>query len=65
MEQDYIETAFDNFLDTQKYDQAEEALFAITRAAFLAGWNAAKTSFTSERQPKKDTITAIPEAKQV
>ena len=50
MEQDYIETAFDNFLDTQKYDQAEEALFAITRAAFLAGWNAAKTSFSSEHQ---------------
>lgn len=46
---DELEQAFDNFLSTEEYDQAEDALFSIARAAFLAGWNAAQTSFISQR----------------
>lgn len=38
---DKFELAFSNFLERQEYDEAEAALFAIVRAAFLAGWQAA------------------------
>ena len=36
-----FESAFSNFLDRHEYDDAENALFEIVRAAFLAGWRAA------------------------
>lgn len=36
-----FEQAFDDFLGGEDYDRAEDALFAVIRAAFLAGWNAA------------------------
>ena len=36
-----FEAAFSAFLDQQAYDDAESALFALVRAAFLAGWSAA------------------------
>ena len=36
-----FEMAFDAFLDRHEYDDAENALFVIVRAAFLAGWQAA------------------------
>ena len=36
-----FEEAFSSFLERREYDEAEGALFAIVRAAFLAGWNAA------------------------
>lgn len=36
-----FEKAFGDFLDRREYDQAENALFAMVRIAFLAGWNAA------------------------
>ena len=36
-----FEEAFGNFLDRTEYDQAANALFEITRAAFQAGWLAA------------------------
>ena len=36
-----FEAAFDAFLDRHEYDDAENALFAIVRAAFTAGWLAA------------------------
>ena len=39
---DSFEKAFDNFLEEETYDDAEATLFALVRAAFLAGWNAAK-----------------------
>lgn len=38
---DEFERAFDLFLERQEYDEAESGLFAIVRAAFLAGWRAA------------------------
>ena len=41
MPSDRFEQAFGSFLDRQEYDQAEQALFDIVRAAFLAGWQAA------------------------
>ena len=36
-----FEYAFSEFLDRHEYDEAENALFAIVRAAFEAGWLAA------------------------
>ena len=36
-----FEEAVGNFLDRTEYDQAANALFEITRAAFQAGWLAA------------------------
>ena len=36
-----FDKAFDDFLDRHEYDQAENALFAMVRIAFLAGWLAA------------------------
>ena len=35
------EKAFSDFLDTKEFDNAERALFEITRQAFKAGWSAA------------------------
>ncbi len=36
-----FEEAFSDFIDRREYDQAENALFAMVRIAFLAGWKAA------------------------
>lgn len=36
-----FEQAFADFLDRREYDEAEAALFAMVRTAFLAGWKAA------------------------
>ena len=36
-----FEKDFGDFLDRREYDQAENALFAIVRIAFRAGWLAA------------------------
>lgn len=36
-----FEQAFAEFLDRREYDEAEAALFAMVRTAFLAGWKAA------------------------
>lgn len=41
MHSNEFEGAFSNFLDRTEYDKAANALFAITRAAFQAGWLAA------------------------
>ena len=41
---DELEEAFGKFIDGMNYDRAEEALFSIVRAAFLAGWKAASGS---------------------
>ncbi len=40
MDNDF-EEAFSNFLERREYDEAESALFAMVRIAFLAGWKAA------------------------
>lgn len=36
-----FEAAFSQFLDRHEYDEAENALFAMVRIAFSAGWQAA------------------------
>ena len=36
-----FEEAFSDFLDRHEYDEAENALFAMVRIAFSAGWQAA------------------------
>ncbi len=36
-----FEGAFSDFLERREYDEAESALFAMVRIAFLAGWKAA------------------------
>lgn len=36
-----FEHAFSDFIDRREYDEAENALFAIVRIAFEAGWRAA------------------------
>lgn len=38
---DAFEQAFGEFLDSNAYDQAEDMLFSVVRAAYLAGWKAA------------------------
>lgn len=41
MDRDQMESAFSAFLDSKDYDKGEEALFALARMAFTAGWMAA------------------------
>ena len=41
MQTNEFESAFGAFLDRHEYDDAENALFSIVRAAFAAGWLAA------------------------
>ena len=41
MNSDNFEKAFNDFLERKEYDEAENALFAVVRAAFTAGWLAA------------------------
>ena len=38
MNSDCFEKAFNDFLERKEYDEAENALFGIVRAAFAAGW---------------------------
>lgn len=39
-----FEKAFSDFLETKEYDQTEQAVFELTRAAFKAGWSAAQSN---------------------
>ena len=52
--EDKLEFAFSQFLERQEYDEAEAALFAIVRAAFLAGWKAAGGTM-----PEKQDVVRI------
>lgn len=36
-----FEDAFSDFLEQREYDRAEDFLFSLARAAFVAGWLAA------------------------
>lgn len=36
-----FEKQFDNFLESNIYDQAEESIFMLVRAAFIEGYKAA------------------------
>lgn len=41
MQSNEFEDAFANFIDRREYDKAENALFAVVRSSFMAGWLAA------------------------
>ena len=41
MHSNEYEEAFGRFLEQAEYDEAEDALFSLVRAAFQAGWMAA------------------------
>ena len=49
-----MEKAFEDFLENPAYDEAEAALFAVVREAFLAGWTAA-----GGKKPEKN-IAVLP-----
>lgn len=59
MEADF-EKSFSAFPERYEYDEAEQALFRIVRAAYAAGWNAA-----GGRPPKpQDVLRLLEETKQ-
>ena len=41
---DEFEGKFSDFIDGEEYDKAEDALFAVIRAAYAAGWRDAKAA---------------------
>ncbi len=49
-----FEKAFSDFIDNTEYDEAQSALFKITREAFKAGFKAAQNS-----PPPKNKILEI------
>ena len=51
MQNDKFELAFSEFLEQEAYDQAQAAVFALVRAAFLAGWNARERQSPAEVIP--------------
>jgi len=50
MQTDIFEKALDEFLQGKNYDHAEEAIYQLARAAFLAGWYAAKSCPSNEQE---------------
>lgn len=44
MYSDKYEGAFSAFIDGMEYDRVEEGIYALVRAAFAAGWQAAEGS---------------------
>lgn len=42
-----FEKAFSDFIDKNEYDDAQQALFKITRDAFKAGWKAAYKNYST------------------
>lgn len=55
----HFEEKFDAFLENQKYDMAQEALFQVVRAAFIAGWEAAGGPSTGVYQHEKSSARII------
>ena len=56
---DYFEKSFGDFLERHEYDDAESALFLIVRAAFKAGYMAAK----GEPLPREEFNAVSPQDK--
>ena len=50
MYSDNFEVAFSHFLDCHEYDEAQEYLFQVARAAFAAGWKAAAEEFSKKTE---------------
>ena len=59
MHSNEYEAAFGRFLEQEEYDEAEDALFSLARAAFQAGWLAAGGR---EAQPERIFTVLRPEA---
>ena len=57
MAESAFEAVFASFLERHEYDAAEDALFAVVRSAFLAGWCAAHGSIPQE----EPTVICTPE----
>ncbi len=67
MYSDLLEKRLDDFLGSTDYDKAEDALYTIVRAAFIAGWKAAGGEMPPpgkvlpmRRSTKKDNMDAPP-----
>lgn len=52
MENDF-ETGFEAFLLSERYDRAEDALFRVVRAAYLAGWTDAGGEVPTIREEER------------
>ena len=53
---DQFEAAFSDFLESNTYDDTEQALFALVRAAFAAGWEAANKAGKQISFPGRDSV---------
>ena len=51
MHSDKFEVCFSEFIDGESYDSAQSAVFNLVRAAFAAGWQAAREDTDSSQQP--------------
>lgn len=56
-----FESAFDAFLGQREYDEAQQAQFALVRAAFLAGWLAAGGQPPTDRRIFQLLSSDLPE----
>lgn len=54
MNSDNYEARFSEFIDGKNYDAAQGAIFELVRAAFAAGWKAAKESDGEVCQPAEE-----------
>lgn len=54
MRSDRFEYEFGEFIDGQKYEEAETALFELARIAFSAGWEAAKKEQSEAKSSHPD-----------
>ena len=59
MYSDEFEIAFSHFLDCREYDDAQEYIFQIARAAFAAGWKAAGGTVPVEKNTVNDHISPL------
>lgn len=50
MYSDQFEIAFSHFLDCREYDDAQDYIFSVARAAFAAGWKAAGGEVSSQSE---------------
>jgi hypothetical protein len=51
MHSDKFEVCFSEFINGESYDSAQSAVFNLVRAAFAAGWQAAREDTDSSQQP--------------
>ena len=59
MYSDQYEIAFSNFLDCREYDDAQEYIFQVARAAVAAGWKAAGGKVPVEKETMKENVSPL------